>query len=71
MIIIGGKNSSNTKELYNISKKIQEKTFLIQDYHDLEREEFNKNDRVGIMAGASTPRIITEEVIKFLKEEKA
>ena len=67
MIIIGGKNSSNTKELEVISKKNCEHTILIQDYHDLENIKFQKNQRIGIMAGASTPEIVVNEVIDFIK----
>lgn len=67
MIIIGGKNSSNTKELYKISKELQENSFMIQNVEDLDLSLFQKDDRVGIMAGASTPLIVTEEVVEALK----
>ena len=67
MIIIGGKNSSNTKELYNISKEIQPNSYLIQGVGDLNIKEFHKTDKIGIMAGASTPEFVTEEVVKALQ----
>ena len=69
MIIIGGKNSSNTKELYNISKTIQKNSYIIQNKNDLEFKNFKKSDTIGIMAGASTPKETVEEVIDALKEE--
>ena len=54
MIIIGGKNSSNTKKLYEIAKRNCENTNLIETAKEL---EINKNaKRIGIMAGASTPK---------------
>jgi len=66
MIIVGGKNSSNTKELEVISKKNCKKVYLIQDIKDLKNIIFDKNDIIGIMAGASTPDKIVEEIISYL-----
>ena len=56
MIIIGGKNSSNTKELFNIAKTHCEETYLIQNIADLSNISFTKKDIIGIAAGASTPK---------------
>ena len=66
MIIIGGKNSSNTKELAVIAKKYCNDVYLIQDYHDLETVSFGNDDVVGIEAGASTPSIVIDEVVSHL-----
>ena len=70
MIIIGGQNSSNTKELFNVSKENCEKTFLIQELNDLKKLniDFTNINLIGIMAGASTPDCIVEEVKEYLKE---
>ena len=59
LLVVGGKNSSNTKKLYEISKKINLKTYLIQDENSINGEWFSGAKKVGITAGASTP----EEVI--------
>ena len=66
MIIIGGKNSSNTKKLYEIAKLNCENTFLIESLEELEYENMNKFEKIGIMAGASTPKDHIEQVKKFL-----
>ncbi len=66
MIIIGGKNSSNTKELAKISKNNCDQSFLVQTKDDLKNIVFSSEDNVGIMAGASTPREIIDEVIDYL-----
>ena len=66
MIIIGGKNSSNTKELYNLSKIYCENTYLIQNYKDISFN-INKDMKIGIMAGASTRKKTVDRVIEELK----
>lgn len=65
IIIIGGKNSSNTKKLYEVAKKNCQNTILIETVEDLVLEE--EFDKIGVMAGASTPKESIEEVIAFLK----
>jgi 4-hydroxy-3-methylbut-2-enyl diphosphate reductase len=66
MLIIGGKNSSNTKKLYNISKELNEKSYLIQTYKDLNFGWFEKGNKIGITAGASTPDEIVEKIESIL-----
>lgn len=67
MIIIGGKNSSNTKKLFEIAKANCPKSYCIQTVEDMKNIEFGENDKVGIMAGASTPNETVEEVKKYLE----
>ena len=62
MIVIGGRNSSNTQKLYDISKKECANTYYIQTLDDLDLATFESVDRVGITAGASTPNQIIKEV---------
>ena len=68
MIIIGGKNSGNTRRLYHISKELNPKTYHIETAEELKPEWFAKVRRVGISAGASTPDWIIEEVKDKIKE---
>ena len=58
LLVIGGKNSSNTKKLYDISKSINESTYLVQDESEIEKEWFRGCEKIGITAGASTPEEI-------------
>lgn len=72
MIIIGGKNSSNTTKLYEISKNNCENTIHIENASELP-EEYIKNYRskkIGITAGASTPDWIIREVINIMNNER-
>lgn len=64
MLVIGGKNSSNTQKLYEICKKECGNTYYIQTLVDLDSEMFQFSSYVGITAGASTPNNLIEEVSK-------
>lgn len=70
MIIIGGKNSSNTKKLYEIALENCKKAICIEIYKELEniKNEIKNEKKIGIMAGASTPQKSIEEVVKYLNE---
>ncbi len=65
MVIIGGKNSSNTKKLYEIANK-NGKAVCIETAEELDIEEISKYNKIGIMAGASTPKESIEKVIEKL-----
>ena len=64
MIVIGGRSSSNTQKLYEISKNECRNTYYIQTIRDLDPASIEGLDSIGITAGASTPNKIIEEVHK-------
>ena len=66
MIIVGGKNSSNTKKLYDISIKNCKNVECVETIKDLKIEKIKKFNKIGIMAGASTPNESVEEIVKEL-----
>lgn len=68
VIVIGGKNSANTQKLVEISKKNCNEVYHIQTKEDLENVVLDKNKKVGIVAGASTPSDIIKDVEKYLME---
>ncbi|MBQ2088105.1 MAG: 4-hydroxy-3-methylbut-2-enyl diphosphate reductase [Selenomonas sp.] len=63
MLVIGGKNSANTTRLARIC---EEKclTYHIETAEELQDEWFDKIEKIGITAGASTPDWIIKEVYK-------
>ncbi len=70
MLVIGGKNSGNTKRLFQICYALNKNTFHIETYKEIEsfKEKVLKSKRVGLVAGASTPDWIIDEVVNFLKK---
>jgi 4-hydroxy-3-methylbut-2-enyl diphosphate reductase len=62
MIVIGGKNSANTRHLAEVCRKASARTFHIETAQELDKEWFSGVERAGITAGASTPDWIIEEV---------
>ena len=67
MVIVGGKNSSNTKQLYNISKEYCKDCYLIEDALELEDAWFVGKKCCGVTAGASTPNWIIDKVVKKIE----
>ena len=68
MIVIGGKNSSNTKELAATCKKFGAETYFIQSSSQLEKEWFVGKNKIGVTAGASTPDSAIKKVIDKIKK---
>lgn len=64
MIIVGGKDSANTRNLTSISKKINKRTYHIENHREIKPEWFEKVKKVGISGGASTP---VEDIIDVKK----
>ncbi len=67
MLIVGGKNSSNTTKLYAVVKKVQPRTYHIETEEELRPEWFAGIQKVGIAGGASTPDVIIDKVDRRVK----
>lgn len=68
MIIIGGKNSSNTKQLSSISHDFCANSHHIEDENDLDFSWFKNKEFCGISAGASTPDWIIQNVVNSIEK---
>jgi 4-hydroxy-3-methylbut-2-enyl diphosphate reductase len=68
MIVIGGKKSSNTKQLFSIAHENCIDSYLIENEKELEKEWFKDKKLCGITAGASTPDWIIEKIVATIRE---
>lgn len=68
MLVVGGKNSANTKRLYQICKNNNPNVFHIETALEMKPEWFTGITTVGITAGASTPDWIINDIVKELKD---
>lgn len=66
VVVVGGKESSNTKKLAVVAEKFGARTQLIEGPADLDFAAFNGISRVGVLAGASTPNWLIDEVVAAL-----
>ncbi len=68
MVVIGGRNSSNTHKLADTCKmNLPHDTYHVETAQELESKWFEGKQRVGITAGASTPDYLIEEVIARIR----
>jgi len=68
MIVIGGKNSSNTKQLFSIAHDNCKDSYHIEDEKDLDYNWFKNKEFCGISAGASTPDWIIQNVVNTIEK---
>ncbi len=68
VVLVGGKQSSNTGVLYDISKMVNPRTHWIENQNDVQSQWFEKDDTVGITGSASTPKWQLQQIEHFLKK---
>jgi (E)-4-hydroxy-3-methyl-but-2-enyl pyrophosphate reductase len=73
MVVIGGKNSSNTTHLAEICRAEGTESVHIETYKELaekidDLEALQQAAVVGVTAGASTPDWLIQEVVEYLKQ---
>lgn len=67
MLIIGGRNSANTKRLWQICKESGVDSFHIETESELDRRQFVGKRSVGLTSGASTPDWVVKKVVERIK----
>ena len=70
MIVIGGKHSSNTKQLHSICKRDCDDSYLVENESELKESWFEDKVLCGISAGASTPDWVVQNVINKIQAMK-
>ena len=66
--IIGGRHSSNSIKLLGVCKEQCEKSFLIETPAEINEADLQNIEKVGVTAGASTPKWLIDQVVERLKE---
>jgi len=67
MFVVGGKNSANTTQLTKLCKSLSVPTHHIETSSEIRNEWIEKANKIGITAGASTPKWIIKEVEKRIR----
>ena len=65
MLVIGSPESANSNRLFEIAKKVNEKTYFIENVGQIKKEWFDSCQKIGVSAGASTPKWIIDEILCF------
>ena len=68
MVVVGDKNSSNTRKLVEICQKNCKDVIHVETFCDLVLNNYLKSDKIGLTAGASTPSAIIKEVVVTMSE---
>lgn len=68
LIVVGDPKSNNTNQLARMGMKSGiEKVLRIETAKDLENMKFDDNERIAVASGASTPKVLTDNVISYLQ----
>jgi len=67
LFIVGGKNSSNTQKLYQISRRILPETYFVENAEQITPEMLKRAKKIGISGGASTPHEAIQEAVEKIK----
>lgn len=67
MLVVGGFNSANTRRLAEVCIEIQPRTYHIETAAEIDPGWFKEDERIGVTAGASTPKWIIDEVVSRIE----
>ncbi|HWQ07728.1 MAG TPA: 4-hydroxy-3-methylbut-2-enyl diphosphate reductase [Holophaga sp.] len=68
VIVVGGKNSSNTKHLAELAQQCGKPVQFVETAVELDLPALAGQGTVGILAGASTPTWLVDEVVEVLAQ---
>lgn len=67
LVIVGGRTSSNTRRLYEISRRILPSTYFVESAREIDAARLRRARRVGVAGGASTPPEAIREAVAVLR----
>lgn len=67
LVVVGGKNSANTRRLAEIARTLGKRAFQVERAKEIEAEWFEDLEKVGVASGTSTPVEVVQEVAEVLR----
>ncbi len=68
MVVVGGKGSSNTQRLVELSESVGTQAFHVETADELDLDKLTEYETIGVTAGASTPNWIIQQVVERLEQ---
>jgi len=69
LLVVGSRNSSNSRRLVEVSEKAGVPSYLVDDRNQINPEWLLNANTVAVTAGASAPEYLVEDLINFLRED--
>lgn len=69
LLVAGSSTSANTKRLFSIGRKINPKTYLVENQEALSAKQLSGCKTIGLISGGSTPDWLVEKIVKKIREE--
>ena len=70
IIVVGSDTSSNCVRLKEMSESCGTKSILVNSVNEIKKMNLTKYSKIGITSGASTPEVLIDEFINYLKPSK-
>jgi len=70
LFIVGGRTSSNTRKLYEISRRILPTTYFVENAREIDPALIRRARRVGVAGGASTPPEALREAVAKIRSRR-
>lgn len=68
VVVVGGRNSANTRHLVELAERRGRTVQYVETAAELDMASFRGDETVGVLAGASTPTWLVEEVVDVLEQ---
>jgi 4-hydroxy-3-methylbut-2-enyl diphosphate reductase len=68
LMVVGGRNSANTSRLKSLCRSICPRIYHVETSDEIKGRWFAKGATVGVVAGASTPGWLVENIVEKLRE---
>ena len=68
VLVVGSRSSANTRRLYEVASEVNPRTYFVTCAEDLPAKKIKHLDSISIVAGASTPPWLIQEVTKLMSE---